>query len=517
MKTEQNPSLEYLKSQNLFLMSEIASFRTENTAFRNENLLLKNQLAELKEQLEWFKKQIFGKKSEKITSDLNSYQPMFDGFENEPTDMQEKKLIPAHVRAKPNRNGQDKIDFPSDLPKETTILDIPEEQKTVDGKLLVKIGEEVTQKLAHKPGEYYIKEIIRPKYALPNEGVLTTDLPDSIIPRCRVDESFIAEMLVQKFCNHLPLYRISEILERRGIFISRKLMSQWVVRVGLILKPLCDTMLKEILTSGNIFVDETPVRFIEGESRLGYLWTICGGNSSDPSYRVYNFRENRCYDNIFDILKDYRGVLHSDKYGGYQKLAEEKKIIWTPCWAHIRRKFFEAEAGDPPFRAWVLEQIHLLFVLEEEAWKLSPDERVRIRLEKEGPIIDGLIQRIKGRLIEGNVLPKSKFREALGYFCGLIPYIKNYLNYPFARLDNNVAERSIRPIAIGRKNWLFFGSLDGGMAGSAILSLVQTCRGLGINPREYLEDVLRRFMGHSSQRLSELLPDQWLLGKQKSI
>ena len=144
---------------------------------------------------------------------------------------------------------------------------------------------------------------------------------------------------------------------------------------------------------------------------------------------------------------------------------------------------------------------------------LSEEERLAIRKEKEEPIIDELINRIKDKLINGKILPKSKLKEALGYFFSLIPYLKNYLKYPFARLDNNVAERSIRPIAIGRKNWLFFGSPEGGEAGSVILSLVQTCRGLGVDPRKYLEDILRRLMSHNSQKLYELLLDQWRLNR----
>jgi len=127
-----------------------------------------------------------------------------------------------------------------------------------------------------------------------------------------------------------------------------------------------------------------------------------------------------------------------------------------------------------------------------------------------------MISKIKNRLMEGTVLPKSKIREALGYFCSLIPYLKNYTKHPFSRLDNNVAERAIRPLVIGRKNWLFFGSEEGGEAGAILLSLVQTCRGLAINPRTYLEDIFRRLMSHNTQKLEELLPDQWLLAKKKS-
>jgi len=128
----------------------------------------------------------------------------------------------------------------------------------------------------------------------------------------------------------------------------------------------------------------------------------------------------------------------------------------------------------------------------------------------------GLIDKIKQRIGLGAVLPKSKFREALNYFLGLVPYLKNYTQHAFARMDNNVAERAIRPLTIGRKNWLFFGSLEGGEAGAILLSLVQTCRGLGINPREYLEDIIRRLMGHNAQKLHELLPDQWLLNRQNT-
>ena len=153
-------------------------------------------------------------------------------------------------------------------------------------------------------------------------------------------------------------------------------------------------------------------------------------------------------------------------------------------------------------------------MLERVAWARSPEERLKIRQEKEVPIIDELIATVKKRLYDGKILPKSKLREAIGYFCGLIPYLKNYTTTPWGRLDNNPAERAIRPLAIGHKNWLFFGNADGGEAGAIILSLVQTCQGLKINPQQYLEDVFRRINSHSAQKLYELLPDQWLKNRQ---
>lgn len=478
----------------------------------------------LEEQLTWFKRQIFGKRSERVAADLNPQQLVFEGFENLATKELEKKTVAAHTRKKPTRDGKDKISLPEDLPVQTTILDIPDEQKVCQetGEPLVQIGVEVSHKLAHEPGSYYIKEIIRPKYAHPQReenGILTAELPDSLLPKCRADESFLAEIITRKFADHVPLYRIAEILSRDGIKISRKLLSQWVIRSAIALKPLFNEMVKRVLESKNIYIDETPVKLWETEKcKQAYMWVVVGGSEADPPYRIYEFKENRCHDNVLQILQDYRGGLHSDKYAAYQRLAEKKIIKWYPCYSHIRRKFFEAESGDSVFRSWILRKIRYLFMLERIAWARSPQERLKIRQEKEIPIIDELIEKVKGRLIDGKILPKSKLREAMGYFCGLIPYLKNYTTDPFSRLDNNVAERAIRPLAIGRKNWLFFGSPDGGEAGAILFSLVQTCRGLGINPRVYLEDIMRRVMSHNSQKLYELLPDEWLKGRsQKTI
>ena len=488
---------------------------------RDKKIIALDQvIACLQEQLDWFQRQIFGQKSERIARDLEQAQMQFEGFDMpQASGKEQTQTVPAHERRKPRRDGQDAITIPDDLPVKTIVLDIPDAEKVCreTGVPLVHIGNETTHKLAHEPGSYYIRETIRLKYAhpqKPEDGVLTAELPDSLIPKCRADESLLAEVVVQKFADHMPLYRIAESMRRVDIQISRKLLSQWIIRCGMALKPLYEVMLEQILKGENVFIDESPVKLqAKDKCKTAYMWVVVGGNESNPAYRVYDFRKDRCHDHVLDILQGYQGGLHSDKYDAYLKLAETKVITWFPCWVHIRRKFFEAESGDIPFRDWVLRKIKYLFMLERVAWARSPEERLQIRQEKEVPIIEELIQKIKDRLIKGNLLPKSKFREALGYFCGLIPYLKNYTKHPFARLDNNVAERAIRPLTIGRKNWLFFGSEDGGEAGAILLSFVQTCRGLGINPREYLEDVFRRLMGHNARKLEELLPDQWLLAK----
>lgn len=487
------------------LLDEIKQLRTENSYLR--------------EQLAWFQRQIFGQRSEKfVDSSSQEQQLFFPGFENLPSSPpQEKQKIAAHERTKPTRNGQDKISFPLDLPVERQILDLSETEKVCSesGKPLIKIGEEVTQKLAYKPGSYYIKEIIRYKYALPEKnegGIRIAPLPEGLLNRCQADESLLADILVKKFADHLPLYRQAEMMNRERINISRQILCQWVLRCGEALKPLYNEMSQRILQSENVFFDESPVSMQDpgkGKTHQAYMWVLVGGKEANPPYRIYHFRTNRCHKNAVEILQNYHGVLHSDKYAAYENLANKKQFTWCPCWAHIRRKFIEAESGDPLFRLWVLRKIKYLFMLERVAWSRSEEERLRIRQDKEAPIIDELIKAVKDKLTHGKALPKSKLREALGYICSLTPHLKNYTQHPYARLENNPAERAIRPLALGRKNWLFVGNEAGGEAAAVILSLVQSCRSIGVNPKLYLEDVMRRLMSHNAQKLYELLPDHW--------
>ena len=500
------------------LQSENALLREQARLLTEQGILFQQQIKILTEQLEWFKRQLFGKKSEKSVETKNEEQLNFEGFDKlVKVEKEAKQAVPAHERTKPKRNGQDQITLPADLPVERMVLDIPEDQKVCPetGKLLVKIGEEISSKLAYRSGSFYVKQFVRPKYALPQNsqgGICIASLPDTLLNRCQADESLLADILAKKFNDHLPLYRIADIFGQNGIGISRQILSQWVIRCGQALKPLYDEMTRQVLQSENVFIDETPVDMLDpgkGQTHQAYMWVLVGGKASDPPNRIYKFRTNRQHYNAQELLSGYKGVLHSDKYGCYEALANQKQFTWAPCWAHIRRKFFEAESGETDFRDWVLRKIRYLFMFEKVAWARSEEERLRIRQEKEAPIVDELIAAIKDKLINGKYLPKSKYREALGYFCGLIPYLKNYTQHPWSRLDNNVAERAVRPLAIGRKNWLFVGSENGGEAAAVVLSLVQTCRGLGVNPRQYLEDVMRRLMGHSINKISELLPEHW--------
>ena len=486
----------------------------ENTFLKQELASAKSIIAEMREQLDWFKKQFFGAKSERLIDD-DQEQLQFPGLEvlkEEPEGIRVK----GHTREKISQE-KTKIEYPENLPKEQIFLDIPEEQKVcpITGEPLKKIGEEISQKLAYNPGAYFIKEFIRPKYVSPSHpelGVMVKGMPGGIFLKSKVDESLLSHIITMKFADHLPLYRIQEILERDQVKVSRQILSHWVLEVGENLIPLYDLMEKRILENSSLFVDETPIKvLVKGKKTAheGYMWVYRGGGGLDPPYTLYDFCMNRNHSNVINKLESYKGLLHSDKYGAYETLSKKKEIIWQPCMAHVRRYFIEAQVGDQEFKAWVLKKIRYLYMFERVAKVRSREERIKIRKEKEQPIIEELIEKVKKKLIEGKSLPKSKYTKALHYFIGVANHIGNYLEHEEAHIDNNMAERAIRPLTIGRKNWLFVGSEKGGKAAATLLSLIQTCRYLKINPREYIEDVMRRLMDHPASKLEEFLPDKW--------
>lgn len=513
MQTDSNP------------LSETTDFPT--IIHQKDQLIdsLKGEVFLLKEQLAWLKKQVFGQKSERIVADLDT-QPLLPDIlaTGLPANEPEKEKI-SYERNKIRKNkGCDTISFPDDLPVKRVDLDIPESEKFCPktGEPLVCIGHDISRKLGRTPEQFFIVEYAKPKYAskaYPEYGVLSPALPDAIISRCPADESLLSYILTSKYADHLPLYRLVEIMERSRVKISRQTLSKWVLTLGTALTPLHEAMKEQVLKSGVIFADETTIDLqVQGKSRCqqAYIWIYAGGGGGDPPYRFFEFCLNRNHEHPMKTLKEYKGVLHSDKYGVYEKLAKNDGIIWCPCMAHVRRKFVEAEGGDPELRRHVLRWIRHLFMLERVAWSRNEEERLRIRRELELPIINKMNAAVKERLLAGGLLPKSNFAKALNYYMGLAPYLANYINHADARLDNNVAERGLRPLTIGRKNWLFVGSEDGGRSAATILSLVQTCRNLGINPQEYLEDVLRRIMSHPARQIEQLLPDNWLAARKIS-
>ena len=485
------------------------------TAALVDNLQL--TMAALKDQLEWCRRQIFGQKSERLIG-LPDNLPELPDFEMPEADEPEPETIeiPKHTRKK-RVTGEFTIDYPDDLERVEQLVDVPKAERTLpDGTPMKKIGEDRSEKLAFRPGEYYIKEFVRPKYVDPNHpktGVVQEPMPSSIIEGGKLDTSFLAHIIVEKFAFHMPLYRIAEKLLGRDISITRQTLSQAIKACGQAILPLYYLMIERTLAQGVIFTDDTPVKLQRpGKCKEARIWTYIGGMPNAPPYHIYQFTIDRRHCRAEEFLKNFEGTLHADAYAAYEKMHNDPTIAisWAACWAHARRKFEQSLTGaksDPAL--WIMQQMRYLFMYERVAWARSPEERLRIRQKYERPIVDKIFNRFIEEIKSGTLLPKSKLATAIGYMQCRPDNFRLYLDDPNLRMDNNVSERGLRKLVIGRKNWLFIGSEAAGEAMAALLSMVQTCRAMGIKPQEYLEYIFNYLLDHPAARLEELLPDQW--------
>ncbi|OVE81293.1 hypothetical protein BVY04_03525 [bacterium M21] len=410
-----------------------------------------------------------------------------------------------------------RIEVPIDPPESELILP--------DGRRLVRVGEERVEKLAHRASEYYVKVFVKGIFACPGDSAIPPvqePIPDDLGHGSKLDVGLYAHFAVEKFCYHMPLNRILEKMAARDIQITRQLLSQVLIRSGDAVQPLVRLMEQRILQHGVIFTDDTPVKIQEKKKcKEGRIWVYGGGkppdDGKDPPYLVYKFTDGRSYRHPKDFLRNFTGIFHADAFGAYEDLdQDDTEMQWLACWAHARRRHYDATSADPQFRSWILRHIRYLFMFERVAWARSPQERLKIRADKERPIVDAIFKRLKEEAINPTLLPKSKPGKAVKYMLKREANFSRYLDHASAHMDNNISERALRKIAVGRKNWLFIGSEDAGEKQMGLLSLIQTCRNLRVNPQEYLEDIFSRILTHTASKLHELLPDQWKAAGEKN-
>jgi len=414
------------------------------------------------------------------------------------------------------RRSYNRLPMPEHIERTDIIQDIPESQKQCDGchDKLIKIGEEVTERLDYTPAVLKVNRYIRPKYACSDStcegsGVKIATAPHVLIEKSTADAGLLAQVLVSKFYDHLPLYRQEYIFQRYGVNISRQTMWDWESQVADGLKPLLEMLKKDALSSGIVLSDDTPVRLLAGGepgSSTGRMWVSLGGE--DLNLCVYDFTRNRGREGPLLFFKSYRGKLLADAYSGYEPLFNANKdIIPAGCWTHTRRYFYDSLDSVPDAASQMLVLIKELYKVEEKARELSAKERLEMRQCSSVPQMAKIEEWVNEHL--GKWLPKSPMGEAMQYIDNQWERLQVYLSDGRLPIDNNAAERSIRPLAIGRKNWMFFASESGGHAAAVILSFMQTCKLLKIDPWKYLRDVIARIAGHPASSLHELLPHVW--------
>jgi transposase len=474
---------------------------------------LKEQHAELSETLALFRRYVFGQRRERFTDapgqgHLFDVPEIIDEPESAAPSTQDKA---APQRSMPNRAvRRTRVDH---LPHIRIPHDLPESEKTCSccGGAKRLIGEDVSRELDFIPARLEVKVHVLPKYACPKcrDGVASPSVPPKPVPGGIAGAGLVSFVVVSKFADHLPLYRLEDILTRHGVFLSRSTLCDWVRSAALVLKPLAELQQSLVLRSPILWTDDTPVTVLGGNqlgSSKGRFWVYIG--DAEHPYSVYDFTMSRARDGPAAFLKGYRGFLQADAYGGYDGifLGSDGGIEEVACWAHARRKFFEARSNAPREANQVLEWVRQLYDVEDRARDLTPVERQVLRQQESVLILD----RIEASLDElgPRVLPKSGLGKAATYARNQWTALRRYVNDGRLTIDNNVSERTLRLQAIGRKNWEFLGSADAGPRAAVLFTILAGAKRHRLEPWAYLRDVLLHLSAGGTD-LGQLLPDRW--------
>lgn len=459
-----------------------------------------------------------------------------EGGEPDPEEKPDQSEKPDSPRRK-NKGSHGRNAFPPHLPRERRVIEPPPGSCTCGTcqKPWKVIGEETSEYLDHVPASHRVIEIVRPKYAADcdceERGVVVADVPPRPIEKGTAGSGLLAHVVVSKYADHLPLTRQSEMLAREGISISRQTLCGWVRQVAELLEPIVRAMWASVLASRVIHADETPVKVQdrrprkEGEPRrrrcrTGYLWAYVG----DAGDVVFEFTPTRAGEGPKQALADYTsGYLQVDAYVGYDAVFTPKPGVQeVACWAHARRKFFDALGTSPALALRMLALIGELYGVERQAKEESTDlgedqeaffaRRFALRQQYSPPVLDRIKDTLDGwaedESFEG-VLPKSPLGKATRYARNNWDALERYLESGALNIDNNPVEREMRGPAVGRRNWTFFGSEAGGRWAATLYSLVATCKRNGINPEAWFRDVLERISTHPQSRIEELTPRGW--------
>jgi transposase len=478
------------------------------------------QYAELKirvleERLRLLRIAKYGAGSEKLSDAQLELLELEPGVSNLEVEAESKRETISAVPKTPARKHPGRQELPSDLPRVEQILDCTPEQHVCAGcgKETVVIGYEESQQLDVEPAKYFVRVTKREKRACrgcEERGVMAAPLPPRIIEKGLASDQIVIDTVVRKYCDHTPLYRQSAILERdTGLELSRATLDGWVLKVGELLIPLAGAMRQELLSGSYIQADETPVQVLEegrGRNHQAYLWQYGRPGGSV----VFDFRAGRGRDGPKRFLGGFEGLLQTDGYAAYDRVGGAR-MVHAACWSHVERYFAEILQLNPQdaVATPIVTRIDELFAIDAYARRqgLSLESRHALRQEKAKPHLDSIRQQIEAARC--SALPASALGKACHYTLALWEKLTRFLEYPELELSNNLAENSMRPVAIGRKNWIHVGSLQAGPKIAAILSIVESCRRLKIPVRSYLTAILPGLADLPIQHLSKLTPLAW--------
>jgi transposase len=408
------------------------------------------------------------------------------------------------------RTGRQRL--PEGLPRKRVEYGLPPEELPCPdcGRPRTKIGEETSEQLEYVPSSLFVVVHARFRYACRacQEHVALADKPPQPIDKGLPGPGLLAQTVTSKFSDHLPLYRLEDIFARHGVKLSRATLCGWMASCAELLTPLYDLMVKRVLLSAIVHTDDTPVPVLDRKlprTRKGRFWVYIG-DLRNP-YVVYDYTPRHTRDGPARFLTGFRGYLQADAFSGYDALYAGSDVIEVACWAHVRRKFYEARTSAPLPAHAALARIRQLYAIEAAGATLSSEGRQGLRQRESVPLLTGFGEWLTEQV--RHVLPKSPIGQAIAYAQSNWAALCRYPEHGDLSIDNNLAERMLRAQAIGRRNWTFLGSDRGGKTAAVLYSLTGTCRHHDIDPFAYLADILRRLPSQPAGRLDELLPDVW--------
>lgn len=500
------------------------------------------KLTQMEHQLQQLLRRLYGRSSEKIDpKQMALFAEMLKQLEAHDSPI-EPEPIPEAAAPAGNHKGHGRRKLAADLPRERVVHDLSDEEKPCPccGTMRTIIGQEVSEQLDFVPAKVKVIEHVRLKYickpceAKAAEGgpqIAVAEKPLAPIEKGLAAPGLLSYVIVSKYADHLPLNRLERILERHDIDIARSTMCDWMRQSAEALKPLYDVMVQEVLASKVIHTDDTPVDVLDKnlpQTRTGRFWVYLG-DETHPQV-VFDYTPSRKRDGPMAFLKDWgkdtRRYLQADAFGGYDGIYAGEaggNVVEVACMAHARRKFYEAQKTDRRNSAQALAYIRLLYDVETQVWEQfqsqPKDGNARplgaIRVELREKLAAPRLEEFKKWLVSlqavcgGQVLPKSAMGQAVMYALNQWDALCVYTTDGDLNIDNNAAENALRRIAVGRKNWLFAGSDNGGRTAAILFSLIASCQRHNVEPFAYLRDVLTRIASHPHHRLDELLPGQW--------
>jgi transposase len=428
--------------------------------------------------------------------------------------------LPPADQEESSRRGHGRQRLPGNLPRRRMVHDIVPAERVCPGcgQQRTLIGEDVSEQLDYQPASLFIVEHVRCKYACPHcqEHVSTASKPAQPIAKGLPGPGLLAHVAVSKYLDHLPLHRLERIFSRQGIDLSRSTLCDWMAAAARLLLPVAELLKERVLESRVIHTDDTPVPVLDGSrasTRQARLWVYLGDR--DQPYTVYDYTPTHARDGPVQFLGEFHGYLQADAFAGYDGIYATGRVVEVACWAHARRKFYDARTSDAERSHAALAWIRRLYDVEDKAKPLSDGERLALRQAEAVPPLAAFCQWLSEQ--RSVVLPKSPMGQAVSYALSNWLALCRYTEAGFLAIDNNASERALRGIAIGRKNWLFCGSDKGGRTAAVLASALASCQRHRLDPFVYLRDVLTRLPDHPADQLADFLPDRWAASHDTAI